>query len=120
MKEGNVVLYEGALAGYVDSVSSDKSLVKSAFSPLNEINGVLTDAKIPILLFGKGAGLYSSRVPKDTKTEIGSVVVTDYSNDYIIGEIVQVRENEQDPFKELLIISPFNPIVVNTVKIKIE
>ncbi len=94
---GDIVFTRGVYIGDVESVDSYTAIVK-----LRSSDGEKTLVKISnieIEAEGKSGGQFISKVPKDTKIEIGDAVMVPELNYSLLGSVGQVVEDSIATFK---------------------
>ncbi|OGZ42140.1 MAG: hypothetical protein A3C80_01860 [Candidatus Ryanbacteria bacterium RIFCSPHIGHO2_02_FULL_45_43] len=115
VSSGNIVFYKNALLGFIQDTSGHSSTVKFAFAPFTEMNGILAGPGVPVILEGKGAGFYITKVPRGVTVDIGEIVVNNIADSFIIGEVVSIKDEVTTPFLELLVRSPINADIIKEV-----
>lgn len=109
VKEGmQVGAYGDILLGFVDKVFEDKARVRFYSSPGQEINVLINKSNIFSIAGGRGGGNFEIILPRVDEVEIGSLVVTPGSNQFIIGIVEFIEADMADAFQKVLFRTPLN------------
>lgn len=75
----------------------------------NKIEGVTATSSVNVTLEGRG-GHYIANIMRDTKVEVGERVLLREDQTFVLGEVVEVFNNDQDTSWHLLIRGGYNPV----------
>jgi cell shape-determining protein MreC len=93
----------GAMIGSVTEVYAENSKIqfiddKAVSTPL-----LALDSNLNLEASGSTRGVLSAKLPRDSVIEIGEVVVLKSNPLVVVGEVAEIRGDERNPFKEVLV-----------------
>ncbi|KKT57414.1 MAG: hypothetical protein UW81_C0024G0017 [Candidatus Giovannonibacteria bacterium GW2011_GWC2_44_9] len=122
IKIGDLVTYQNKiLIGRITEVGADWS--KAAL--LGHVGDKITlrqDALeniqfVPMEATGRGGGEFQMEMPAETNLKIGDIFRSAENPEYIAGVVDRISSEFDEPFKEISVISPVSPVLLDEVDI---
>lgn len=114
VEEGMLVYIRGRQpVGFISKIHEKTSEMTLLSDSNNKLNGVINgDEVLPMI--GFGGGNFISNIPKDTNIKVGDKVSYGPDPSMKIGEVVDIKNDEQDAFMKVYIKGYYNPVKANT------
>ena len=116
--ESKVFAGGDALIGKVSEVFAHTSKISLYSAPDNKVDGVTSDANIPVTLIGQGGGNFKIDLPRETQIPIGTTIVFPNITTYVLGTVGDVTFDPRDPFQTVLVTGPVNVQQIRFVEIE--
>lgn len=126
VKINDHVIFSGIYIGQVISVTNNSSQVRLITSPGLSVVGQISSINTNGIVQGQiGFGLIMKDIPPDASLEVGQVVTTapidsHMPADQLLGEIIEIKHNDQDIFQEAILQPYFNLKEIKYVLVKID
>ena len=101
--------------GIIREVYSDSSTAELFSSPNLETESYFLDSKKLFRVQGLSVGGFFVKIPHDAEVRAGEIVVLSEDRRGILGTVVEIKENPQDPFKTVFIRSLVDPRTLDTI-----
>jgi cell shape-determining protein MreC len=119
VREGDGVYAGGTLfVGKIVSSYIHTSVVSLLSSPNTKTNVIVGSDSVPAVAFGRGAGNFEIRIPREIDITKGSFVRLPGISISYIGVVEEVILESSDPFKKLLILSPINLFTLDSLLVE--
>jgi cell shape-determining protein MreC len=116
---GQIVYAFGSIAlGTVSDTREQQSTVELFSAPTRETAGTAEGSDVAVTLFGRGAGEYEVRMPRDVHFEVGELVSLQTVHVAVLAKIEKIATDPRDPFQRLLAKAPVNLQALKFVIIK--
>jgi cell shape-determining protein MreC len=109
IQTGQIVYALGSIAlGTVSDTRAQQSTVELFSAPNRETAGTAEGSAVTVTLFGRGAGEYEVRMPRDVHFEVGELVSLQTVHIAVLAKIEKIATDPRDPFQRLLAKAPVN------------
>ena len=72
---------------------------------------------VPMEATGRGGGEFQMEMPAETNLKIGDIFRSAENPEYIAGVVDRISSEFDEPFKEISVISPVSPVLLDEVDI---
>lgn len=109
IKKGmKVVSYDNILIGEIYDVFEKESKVMLYSAPENKIAVVLENSGLNAFAAGRGSENFEIILAKDASVADGDRILTQGIQPFILGKVLKIVENGNEPFKKVYFRYPFN------------
>jgi len=109
VKEGDRVLYEGAVAiGEVEEAYSRSSKVKLYSSPGEKFVALIGETSAQVEMEGLGGGNFAAKLPRDVEVKKGDAAVVPSISTSVFGFVENIELNPTDSFQKIIFKIPAN------------
>lgn len=110
VEEGALVFLRGRqVVCTIKEVYARTSLCELYSGYGNKVEGVTSSSSINVILEGRG-GHYIANIVRDTKIEKGEKVLLRTNQTFVLGEVTEVFNNDQDTSWHILVKGGYNPV----------
>jgi cell shape-determining protein MreC len=83
-------------------------------------SGFLGDSKIPLTLYGTGAGTFTAEIQKEATSTVGERIFITSEGSSPIGTVAHINEDPSSPKKRFTVAPYINPFTLTLVSIKVQ
>lgn len=112
-----VLAYGSVIIGEIRQVSATVSKVALFTSPGEEYAGIISGKNISLKLVGRGGGNFMAELPRGVEVVKGEQVISTGLWPHLLGVVESVFVDPRDPFQKIILKSPVNAAVLNSVEI---